>query len=511
MTSRLRPLLILGLALLLLAGLLVLLPLRSLLPASAVVDPPAAVQPLPSLLLVTDTGGSGHRYDGLRHALSVAGIPSRQLIMPRDESEPNDNALWAAAESLRSSAGRPVWLLFEGRTLRSADGLNDQRVQGVILWPHTPSDLAADPAVIEWLEGQPLVLMTSDRSDLQVAGAQFFEKITGEDAVLFDASAPAGPDQIRQYRSVDGRVAFSRIQNMRPYWAPLDPRISALLSEEIHRLSTPGSPGTEVSHAVAGSALLTWLLRLILTGWGLIAVAALIRLYLAGPAQWSGRHRLPLRRQGHFLIWLPAAVLALALAFLLRTRWAIPISPLVFLLLPGAFGLISGSAASISGQLSIPERHADQPDRWLRLCGLLVVAASVAVLFLWQYLAGGMILSDPVWLLPLMVLWNLPGFFSDGRIMLPAQQRKRFSTVTLFSVLIWLLLLVWLWLTAGWPAAVTGLLMLVILDFAEQIGRLTAALIGWQFPGRLLRSLIVALVWLHPVVLQGLNLVNSEI
>ena len=505
MTSRVRPLIILSTAMLLLAVLLVLLPLRTLFSASSV-SPAISGDRLPSVLLVTDNAGSVHLYTGLRQSLAAAGLASQLVILPQDEPETHEDKLMAAADSLQAQSEGKIWLLLEGGAFTSLTVAENPLIQGYIILPHHIDDLKADPAVIEQLDRQPLLLLTSDQPDLRQAGAMFFEKITGEDATLFAASRPAGPDQIHQFRSLDGQVSYSVINGLRPFWAPLDPRISAIIAEEIDRLSTGSGAASAASHASAGSALLTWLTRLMLTGWGLAAVAALIRLYLAGPADWSGRQRLPAAGRRESLIWLPAAAASIGLVFLLRFIWPVPVPQLVFLLLPGAFGLLSGSAASISGRLTVPDRHEHQPDKWLRLCGLLVAAGSAAVLYAWQSLAGGSLSFHPLWLLPAMVIWNLPGYFPGHRPSTPARPWYGSLLSALPFVLIWLSLLIWLWAADGWPAAVTAVVMLLMLEIADQIGRLTAALTGWQFTGRLLRAVVIALLWLHPVVLQGLML-----
>jgi hypothetical protein len=82
MTSRVRPLIILSTAMLLLAVLLVLLPLRTLFSASSV-SPAISGDRLPSVLLVTDNAGSVHLYTGLRQSLAAAGLASQLVILPQ--------------------------------------------------------------------------------------------------------------------------------------------------------------------------------------------------------------------------------------------------------------------------------------------------------------------------------------------------------------------------------------------------------------------------------------------
>lgn len=198
MTSRVRPLIILSTAMLLLAVLLVLLPLRTLFSASSA-SPAISGDRLPSVLLVTDNAGSVHLYTGLRQSLAAAGLASQLVILPQDEPETHEDKLMAAANSLQAQSEGQIWLLLEGGAFTSLTVAENPLIQGYIILPHHIDDLKADPAVIEQLDRQPLLLLTSDQPDLRQAGAMFFEKITGEDATLLPRHDQ--PDRIRSTSS----------------------------------------------------------------------------------------------------------------------------------------------------------------------------------------------------------------------------------------------------------------------------------------------------------------------
>ncbi len=460
-------------------------------------------------------------YDGLTGESDPAPERAHDLI----KSKLHDLSLQAGMSEDQ------IWLLLQGQAADLAPALfSATGYAGAVLLDASQQDDRPDSGWSVYPPRKPLIIFTSLNQPMLDESLSLFEQLTGEDARLFAGAQPGVTGSSRQYRSADGFTALYLYDQHSSSLLTYDYRLVSDLAFELASFSAAASEETDGSvpvraYAAAGLASIQYLRFFVLLMIGLIAVPFMagITVRYRVSRQAEDFDRKTRQRSVHvlsacrpMLIWLPALALWLVIVW---TGSSLPVSDLnanvqlaAFLVLPGCYGLLSWITEWVRLQktgLPLPRRL---PADWLNKWPAVVLAILSAIAFwIWRSLQFGLPQPDimTAGLSALFVLWHLPGLCFENEVQGFSQADsagKHHLKLLNWLCRVWPYMLVnlFVFIQYGHLSGLIVLIMLVLLGWSAQVGRIITAVTGHAWAGRLARALLLASAWLNPVSLNAI-------
>ncbi|HAL73985.1 MAG TPA: hypothetical protein DCM45_02700 [Clostridiales bacterium] len=466
----------------------------------------------------------------LQTGLLSSGIKTISLPMPVDQTTASRRVL---QDTVNSYGQNKVWIVCEGSTSSLAWQLTAQldHVDGLIMI--APQNLAelGDFALRLWPEERfCLILSTIETSS---ASRAFYERLSGEDATLFP---PYQQNTVKpwQYASSDGRVWLLDYPALTQSWALISMRLLPDLTGWLRDWAEAYLDQPLTAPATFPQLLPGLIFQLAVAGLLLLTVPAGMNLALQGSPVYI-RHpedpqafRAPFSKAwlvGHQILWLPAAIIAMALGLALawlngrQQDWLLP----SLLLLPGCRGLLALLARLASRKRSRSEfgsqefaDHENQPDVNARLLpsqltGLIVMLISLVLSALWIWLTFGSLFPSgvPAYWLPIVFLISWPSGLAATSAQVWLALDQGLPPVvrwyqTLAHHLPFLLLIVYALFSFNLAGVIASALILLISLWSVNIGK--AGTLLTRRPG--IGSLLQAAAWtatvLLPPITQGM-------
>lgn len=494
-------------------------------------DNSAGGQQMPMAVIILTGADRQQDYDRLlRTGLQSSGIKTAGILMPADQTTSSRRVLQDAIDAYGQDQ---VWMVCEGSNAQSAWQLTAQlnNLAGLVMIAPQNLDKLDDFAMRLWPEDRfCLILSTLETSS---ACRSFYERLTGEDATLFP---PYQQSAVKpwQYASSDGRVWLLDYPALTQTWAPVSMRLLPDMAGWLSDWADAYLDQTSTDSDELPQMLPGLIFQLAVAGLLLLAVPFGLNLAMQGSPRFILHPEDPPKSKmpystvwlvGHQILWLPAAIIALALGLALAwlsgrpQMWLLP----ALLLLPGCRGFLAllarltsrkRSNSDFDGQaLADHDNQANGNSRLLpsRLTGLIIILASLVLTALWIWLTFGSLLPTgvPDYWLPIVFLMSWPA----GLAATPAQvglalEQGLPPTVrwyqTLAHHLPFLLFAAYAIFIFNLTELTAALMILLISFWSASIGKAATLLTGRPGIGSLLQAAAWTVVVLLPPVTQGL-------
>ena len=479
-----------------------------------------------AVLLVFSPEQPASQYHLMQASLGAAGISSTCESV-EDVTDPLH--LKAAIEKLSATAGctsDQVWLAAAGNNVPVVFQAGSQVVCAgqIMLAPHGLDSLTSG-LMRQWPDGRAVAIFAvpSATDPRAQAARAFYERLTGEDTLLFPGFQAKGLFQPEQYLASTGLAWL----NVYPALTASTALVSGqLLADVVDWLADWPAAGSGINRLAARTALVDLSSWLLLAGFLLLIVplGLILLLDVQQPAGLSARTTQRFAWLANSLLWLPALGLAAAIGLLVA--WLAG-RPEIFLLagmavLPGCRGWLllpflliqrnRRAFAADAGEHAGVRRPADTRTWSGILAGLMACLFVLLLAGFWAWLTFGSIVP-PAWpwlVLPLLLAFNWSAGLAgttgrNGR----AGEQVLWSTGKLDGVwqhLPFLLLPVAATLILGWSGFLAALLLLVVHLWSVSLGKAGAVLTGKVWIGSLLQTTGFALGFLLPPIAEGLQL-----
>jgi hypothetical protein len=481
------------------------------------------------VIILTGEDRQQDHYRLLQTGLRWSGFKTLSLPMPVDLTTASRRVL---QETINTYAQDQIWIVCEGYAAPLAWQLIAQLNDVAGLLMIAPHDLAnlSDFAVRQWPADRfCLILSTIETSS---ANRSFYERLAGEDATLFP---PFQQNAFKpwQFASSDGQNWLLDYPALTRSWALVSMRLLPDLAGWLRDwaesyIDQPSSVPAAVPQPLPGL-----ILQLAIAGLLLLAIPAGLNLALQGSPVYILHPEDPqLPRSpysvtwliGHQILWLPAAIIAMALGLALAwlsgrlQDWLLP----ALLLLPGCRGLLALLASLTSRKRSRPEfgsqefsDHQNQPRvniRMLpsRLIGLIILLISFVLSTLWIWLSFGSLLPAgvPAYWLPIVFLISWPAGLAATAAQIGLALEQGLPPAvrwyqTLAHHLPFLLLAAYALVFFNLNGLIAAFLILLTSFWSVSIGKAATMLTGRPGIGSLLQAAAWTAAVLLPPVTQG--------
>ncbi len=472
-------------------------------------DQPMETPPPGAILLVCAPGQPDGQYHLLKASLAAAGFPSQVWNLP-DVETTDAKSMQEALDQLAVLAGcgtEQIWLAAVGGGVSAVWRLGSQLdVCGQILI--MPQNLASIDAksIRQWPVERPIAILSAKGSENSYGDDEraFFERLTGEDAVLFPGYSDPGFLQSQQYFSASGKTWLSLYPGFFSTTAMFSFRVLTGVTDWLSDWSA--NEGMSDYRYVAGRKALVLTALLWLAGLMFLTVPlGMILFFDKKPADLPPVEKsagiLPRKRHKYWLeilIWLPAGGLGIGLGVLLAwlagdsRSWLLP--GVAFM--PGCRGWLLLLIRRIQKRWQDDELDSECEPQikaapqsaffWTgRIAGTIGLAIIVAAVSIWSFLAFGLTTSPKwIWLAwPVLVAFNWPaGMAMAGKGIDQTEMDGTLPEKT-WHAAIWqhlpfLVLPVWAIFAGTWAGLTASLLLLIVHAWSVSLGKAAALLLG---------------------------------
>jgi len=467
----------------------------------------------------------------LQAGLINTGMKTTSLPIPADQTTASRRILQDAVDAF---AQNRVWVICDGNSAPLAWQLTAQLdgVDGLIMI--TPQNLVelTDYSLKLWPDDRFCLILSS--VETSAASRLFYERLSGEDATLFP---PYQQNAVKpwQFAASDGRTWLLDYPALTQPWALVSMRLLPDLTGWLRDwaeayLGQPSPVQADWPQLMPGL-----IFQLAVAGLLLLAVPAGLNLALQGSPLFILHPEDPQSSKaayskawliGHQIMWLPSAIMAMALGLALawlsgrRQDWLLP----ALLLLPGCRGLLAlfarlltrkRSSTEFGGQeFAEDEIQSKAKSRLLpsRLTGLIVMLISLLLSALWIWLTFGSLLPSgvPAYWLPIVFLISWPaGLAATSAQVGLALDQGLPPTVrwyqTLAHHLPFLLLIVYALFSFSLTGVIAAGLILLISFWSAGIGKAGTLLTSRPGVGSLLQAAAWTVTILLPPITRGLG------